>query len=191
MNLFDNESVAFGLSKEPSFIVNNINNINNTSNIVNDNNFYYARLRNDITLKEVWEKMKAGEDIYELASVDGKGFDSAVREGIFVMLEMVLGVNYDTIYNTWLHPEMKESCSKGMNESEDSDRINMTSEEYLEAVIQGGGWVTVEKIEFDTDYETIDVDDVLNKALASGWKFVNHPEHGLCIVAKGFEIKDE
>ena len=49
LNLFDNESVAFGLSKEPSFIVNNINNINNTSNIVNDNNFYYARLRNDIT----------------------------------------------------------------------------------------------------------------------------------------------
>ena len=153
--------------------------------------FQLDRLRNDITLKEVWEKMKAGEDIYELASVDGQGFDSAVREGIFVMLEMVLGIDYDTIYNTWLYPEMKESCSKEMNESEESDKINMTSEEYLEAVRQGGGWVTVEKIEFDTDYETIDVDDVLNKALASGWKFVNHPEHGLCIVAKGFEIKDE
>lgn len=153
--------------------------------------FQLDRLRNDITLKEVWEKMKAGEDIYELASVDGKGFDSAVREGIFVMLEMVLGIDYDTIYDTWLYPEMKESCSKEMNESEEVERIAKTSEEYLDDIRMSGGWAAVEKIEFDTDYETIDVDDVLNKALASGWRFVNHPEHGLCIVAKGREIEDE
>ena len=43
-------------------------------------------IRNDISLEEIWEEMKNGKDFYEIASVNGEGFDSDVREKIFSMI---------------------------------------------------------------------------------------------------------
>ena len=46
LNMFDNESLTFGLSKEPSFIVNNTN---NTSTMANEVSLYYSKYRNNNT----------------------------------------------------------------------------------------------------------------------------------------------
>lgn len=56
----------------------------------------------DITFDELWGRMQAGEDFYEIASVDGTGFDSAVRENIFSGMSEILDIPYDEIYETWL-----------------------------------------------------------------------------------------
>ena len=56
----------------------------------------------DITFDELWGRMQAGEDFYEIASIDGTGFDSAVRENIFSGMSDILDIPYDEIYETWL-----------------------------------------------------------------------------------------
>ena len=59
----------------------------------------------DITFYELWGRMQDGEDFYEIASVDGTGFDSAVRENIFSGMSDILDIPYDEIYETWLQNE--------------------------------------------------------------------------------------
>ena len=54
---------------------------------------------------ELWGRMQDGEDFYEIASVDGTGFDSAVRENIFSGMSDILDIPYDEIYETWLQNE--------------------------------------------------------------------------------------
>lgn len=65
--------------------------------------FQLDKIRNDITVEEIWNKMRDGEDFYITASVDGEGFDSAVREGLFNIMEQALNINYDEIYDMWLY----------------------------------------------------------------------------------------
>lgn len=67
--------------------------------------FQLDRINPDITFGELYKQMRQGKNFYELASVDGEGFDSAVREYIFDGISEVLGVSYDHIYNVWVHPE--------------------------------------------------------------------------------------
>ncbi len=67
--------------------------------------FQLDLIRNDITVEELWKRMQNGESVYVIASVDGEGFDSVVREGIFNIIEQALNIEYDTIYNTWLNPK--------------------------------------------------------------------------------------
>lgn len=84
--------------------------------IVEPDEFQLDHLRDDITIEEVWKKMQEGEEIYEIASVDGKGFDSAVREGIFGLIEKALGVPYEKVYETWLdvRPIRKRNVIEGI-----------------------------------------------------------------------------
>ena len=53
------------------------------------------------TIADIWSEMQAGEDVYRIASKDGEGFDSAVREGIFEIISKAFKIPYDTVYLTW------------------------------------------------------------------------------------------
>jgi len=64
--------------------------------------FQIDRVSDDISLEDIWNAMQKGEDFYTKASVDGKGFDSAVREKIFEGMADKLGLDYDDIYYQWL-----------------------------------------------------------------------------------------
>lgn len=53
-------------------------------------------------LNDAWKEDQEGGDFYTIASQDGKGFDSAVREEIFNGLVENLGGEYDDYYYRWL-----------------------------------------------------------------------------------------
>lgn len=64
--------------------------------------FQIDQVRDDIDFKGLWDAMQKGDDFYKVASVNGDGFDSAVREKIFDAMATKLGLQYDDIYNQWL-----------------------------------------------------------------------------------------
>lgn len=66
------------------------------------NEFQIDKIRDDIDFQGLWDEMKKGRDFYEVASVDGGGFDSDVREKIFNGMADTLGLDYDDIYYKWL-----------------------------------------------------------------------------------------
>ena len=53
-------------------------------------------------LNDAWKEEEDGGDFYTVASQDGSGFDSAVREEIFNGLVENLGGEYDDYYYRWL-----------------------------------------------------------------------------------------
>ncbi len=55
-------------------------------------------LNPNITFKDVFERLDRGQCVYELFGVA----DSLIRENIFSELAIVMGVNYDYIYEQWL-----------------------------------------------------------------------------------------
>lgn len=59
-------------------------------------------LNPDKTIKQIWEEMQDGGDIYDIASVDGKGFDSAIREQLFIFISEAFNIDYDVVYSQWL-----------------------------------------------------------------------------------------
>lgn len=69
--------------------------------------FQIENTRDDVSLEDIWNAMQNGEDFYKYASVNGEGFDSAVREKIFSGMSDHLGLDYDNIYDTWLYGKKK------------------------------------------------------------------------------------
>ena len=66
------------------------------------NEFQIDKVRDDIDFKGLWDEMQKGADFYKIASVDGEGFDSDVREKLFNGMSDRLGLDYDDIYYKWL-----------------------------------------------------------------------------------------
>lgn len=58
-------------------------------------------IRGSITFKDVYERLQTGECIYAFLGV----YDSMVREIVFDRLSEVMNVDYDDIYNLWIHPQ--------------------------------------------------------------------------------------
>lgn len=52
----------------------------------------------EITFRNLWEGMNAGEDVYEMLGV----YDSLIREHVFSELAKRMNTKYETIYNKWL-----------------------------------------------------------------------------------------
>lgn len=57
----------------------------------------------DLTFAELWERMKDGEDAYQLISVN----DSLVRERIFTELASRIYSSYNEVYSIWLNKGTK------------------------------------------------------------------------------------
>lgn len=70
--------------------------------IMTPDEFQLDRIRDDVTLEDIWRAIKDGKDFYDEASVDKRGFDSAVREKIFDAITQAFNIDYDRIYDTWL-----------------------------------------------------------------------------------------
>lgn len=56
---------------------------------------------NSITFADVAHAMNKGWDVYSVLGV----CDSSIREMVFEGLSDRLGVDYNTVYNKWLHPD--------------------------------------------------------------------------------------
>ena len=66
--------------------------------------FQLDQIKYPMTFQELYDSWKGGDDddFYEIASQDGKGFDSDVREEIFNGFVENLGGEYDDYYYKWL-----------------------------------------------------------------------------------------
>ena len=89
--------------------------------IMTPSEYQLDRIRDDISLSQLYDLMKQGKDVYEVASVDGDGFDSDVREKIFTAMSNSLNIDYDDIYNLWLHGDSKMDLDESLFEDEDFD----------------------------------------------------------------------
>jgi hypothetical protein len=56
-----------------------------------------------VTVGQLRDRMQAGEAYYDICPVD-----SIVREQHFQAIEEATGVDYDTIYDTWVHQDDQE-----------------------------------------------------------------------------------
>ena len=59
----------------------------------------WVQIKEDITLQDVWDCIKNGNEFYDLIGV----YDSIVRQRVFDLLSMALGIEYEDIYETWLN----------------------------------------------------------------------------------------
>lgn len=62
----------------------------------------------DLTLEDLYECLKSGEDVYDLLGVG----DSIVRERAFAKLASVLGVGYEVVHDLWLSSDWNEFSRK-------------------------------------------------------------------------------
>ena len=65
--------------------------------------FQIDQIRDDIDFQGVLDAMQKGEDFEEVTSVNKAGYDSAVREKLLSGMSDSLGLDYDDLYNLWLH----------------------------------------------------------------------------------------
>lgn len=130
------------------------------------------RIRDDITIEELWKEMKQGKDVYEIASVGGQGFDSAVREGLFNIISNALGIDYEVIYDTWLRPEkitLDESLFEDFyDEDEEAQNFLVTIYDGGDSDIKSGDEADIEA-EFaelrDMDDEELEENELWGAAL--------------------------
>ena len=108
--------------------------------IITPDEFQLDQVRDDLTIADVWDKMQQGENIYVIASVDGEGFDSDVRETIFNAISEAFHIAYEDVYNTWMGKPINEDFNKVDIET-DTSKMTMTSDE------NGKVTVTTEPIE--------------------------------------------
>lgn len=96
--------------------------------------------------------------------------------------------------DTIIRDHIIDAIEEAKDNTEFATSRENSAEDYLHDIKISSGWVTVEKIAFDLDYAGnyhCSVSDILNKAAQLGWKFVDHPEYGLCIVDKGRTIHED
>lgn len=100
------------------------------------------------TIANIWSEMQAGEDFYRIASKDGEGFDSAVREGIFEIISKAFKIPYNTVYLTWRNGGKLEKTFKVVDK--DGKKVP-----------QGGGFTSKKEAEmFATRYGEKDLEVV-------------------------------
>jgi hypothetical protein len=66
------------------------------------------KIHPDKTIADIWTEMQEGKNIYEIASVDGTGFDSAIRETLFTFISDAFNISYDDVYNVWMNNGRKK-----------------------------------------------------------------------------------
>lgn len=102
--------------------------------------FQLDKIHSTKTIADIWSEMQAGEDFYRVASEDGEGFDSAVRESIFEIISKAFKIPYDTVYMTWRKGGKLEETFKVIDK--DGKKVP-----------QGGGFTSKKEAEmFATQY---------------------------------------
>lgn len=78
--------------------------------IIDKEDYQFGKIKDDITLTDVWEAIKKGEDPEFVVAKDGR-VDSVIREQIFNAIAKTFNISYDEVYDTWMG---KETVNEGL-----------------------------------------------------------------------------
>ena len=88
---------------------------------------FIDQIPEDLTFRKVLDALNNEEDIYDVIGVN----DSVVREEIFILLSDLLEVEYDEIYQLWLHGPKKDKA----NENFTMKKEDVNEEDVFEELI--------------------------------------------------------
>lgn len=72
--------------------------------IIDKDDYQFDKIKDDITLNDVWEAVKKGEDPEFIVAKDGR-VDSIIREQIFDAIAKAFNISYDEVYDVWMGKE--------------------------------------------------------------------------------------
>lgn len=149
----------------------------------------YTELRDEVTFQDVQNALDKGEDVYEVFGVG----DSIVRERVFEKLSELRNVEYDVVYNEWLHGDkvdedemeaLKQAYNTLMNSKKEESKLveDETSEEDLqefaeeveEAIEEVGPTDESEELAVNVINDSVDVLEVDERMAINGYEdFLN------------------
>ena len=88
---------------------------------------FIDQIPEDLTFRKVLDALNNEEDIYDVIGVN----DSVVREEIFILLSDLLDIEYDEIYQLWLHGPKKDKA----NENFTMKKEDVNEEDVFEELI--------------------------------------------------------
>ena len=109
---------------------------------------FIDQIPEDLTFRKVLDALNNEEDIYDVIGVN----DSVVREEIFILLSDLLEVEYDEIYQLWLHGPKKDKANENFTMKKEDINEEDTFEE-LEDEVNEEETAEPEEVESDTELE--------------------------------------
>ena len=109
---------------------------------------FIEQIPEDLTFRKVLDALNNEEDIYDVIGVN----DSVVREEIFILLSDLLEVEYDEIYQLWLHGPKKDKANENFTMKKEDINEEDTFEE-LEDEVNEEETAEPEEVESDTELE--------------------------------------
>lgn len=114
---------------------------------------FIDQIPEDLTFRKVLDALNNEEDIYDVIGVN----DSVVREEIFILLSDLLEVEYDEIYQLWLHGPKKDKANENFTMKKEDINEEDTFEELipeeLEDEVNEEETAEPEEVESDTELE--------------------------------------
>lgn len=118
-----------------------------------EGSFFIDQIPEDLTFRKVLDGLNNEENIYDIIGVD----DSVVREEIFILLSDLLEVEYDEIYQLWLHGPKKDKANENFTMKKEDINEEDTFEELipeeLEDEVSEEETAEPEEVESDTELE--------------------------------------
>lgn len=93
---------------------------------------FIDQIPEDLTFRKVLDGLNNEENIYDIIGVD----DSVVREEIFILLSDLLDVEYDEIYQLWLHGPKKDKANENFTMKKEDINEEDTFEELIPEEIE-------------------------------------------------------
>lgn len=98
---------------------------------------FIDQIPEDLTFRKVMDALNNEEDIYDVIGVN----DSVVREEIFILLSDLLDIEYDEIYQLWLHGPKKDKANENFTmkkeDINEEDEEDINEEDTFEELIPG------------------------------------------------------
>lgn len=88
---------------------------------------FINQIPEDLTFRKVMDALNNEEDIYDVIGVN----DSVVREEIFMLLSDLLDIEYDEIYQLWLHGPKKDKANENFTMKKEDINEEDTFEELI------------------------------------------------------------
>lgn len=114
---------------------------------------FIDQIPEDLTFRKVMDALNNEEDIYDVIGVN----DSVVREEIFILLSDLLDVEYDEIYQLWLHGPKKDKANENFTMKKEDINEEDTFEELIPEEIENEvneeETAEPEEVESDTELE--------------------------------------
>lgn len=114
---------------------------------------FIDQIPEDLTFRKVMDALNNEEDIYDVIGVN----DSVVREEIFILISDLLDVEYDEIYQLWLHGPKKDKANENFTMKKEDINEEDTFEELIPEEIENEvneeETAEPEEVESDTELE--------------------------------------